>query len=66
MERRDFLKKGSVAVVAATVLPSVGLSAMGFEKDDERKKDKWHQLANGKKGLFFWPIRVIKLAIQCN
>ena len=51
MERRDFLKKGSVAVVAATVLPSVGLSAMGFEKDDERKKDKWHQLANGKKGI---------------
>lgn len=31
MKRRDFIKKGTVAVVASTLLPSVGLSGMGFD-----------------------------------
>lgn len=51
MQRRDFLKKGSVAVVASTILPTMGLSAMSLNKDEERKSDKWHHLSNGKKAI---------------
>ncbi len=51
MRRRDFLKKGSVAVAAAVVLPNVGISAFNFNKEDELKKQNWYKVATGTKGI---------------
>ena len=52
MKRRDFLKKGTRAAVAAGVIPMVTASCTGA-KDMvyDRESDKWYNLGTGKTGI---------------
>ncbi|WP_152286247.1 FAD-dependent oxidoreductase [Flavicella marina] len=52
MKRRDFLKKGTRAAVAAGVIPMVTASCTGA-KDMvyDREGDKWYNLGTGKTGI---------------
>ena len=53
MKRRDFLKKGTRAAVAAGVIPMVTASCATASKEIiyDRKSDQWHHLGTGKTGV---------------
>ncbi|WP_405293641.1 FAD-dependent oxidoreductase [Algibacter sp. Ld11] len=52
MERRDFFKKGTKAVIAAGVIPIISSSCAGTQDIIyNRKLDKWYHLGTGKTGM---------------
>jgi ABC-type enterochelin transport system permease subunit len=53
MKRRDFFVKGAFGVVATGLLPVIGNAAPAIidNATNDRLKDKWLQVATGKKGI---------------